>query len=105
MLREDLGWLLTAVRCGDRPSEPKAGAAADVLAGLRDRGASFRADLVGISRRLPVEVDEGLWDLVARGLVSADAFSAVRSLLSACSRWRARQRPRPATRMPRYIAT
>jgi ATP-dependent helicase Lhr and Lhr-like helicase len=35
-------------------------------------------------------VDEGLWDLVARGIVTADAFSAVRSLLSARDRWRTR---------------
>ncbi len=38
------------------------------------------------SGRLPTEVDEGLWDLVARGLVTADAFSAVRSLLSSRGR-------------------
>jgi ATP-dependent Lhr-like helicase len=37
-------------------------------------------------------VDEGLWDLVARGIVTADAFSAVRSLLSA------RNRRRPGAR-------
>ena len=36
-----------------------------------------------MSKRLPVEVDEGLWDLVARGIATADAFSAVRSLLDA----------------------
>ncbi len=33
-------------------------------------------------------MDEGLWDLVARGIVTADAFSAVRSLLSTRSRRR-----------------
>jgi ATP-dependent Lhr-like helicase len=40
-------------------------------------------------------VDEGLWDLVARGIVTADAFSAVRSLLSARDRWRTRTCRRP----------
>ncbi len=31
--------------------------------------------------RLPYEIDEALWDGVARGLVTADGFRAVRSLL------------------------
>jgi ATP-dependent Lhr-like helicase len=80
--REDLQWLLAAVRAADPVSEPTVGAAADILAVLRTHGASFRSDLVAMTRRLPSEVDEGLWDLVARGLVTADAFSAVRQLLS-----------------------
>ncbi len=104
VLREDLGWQLAAVRTGDGPVEPGGGPASDVLAVLRRGGACFRSELVATSRRLPVEVDEGLWDLVARGLVTADAFSAVRTLLSARQRWRSRQRRRPAGRigmMPR----
>ena len=95
VLREDLGWQMAAVRAGDGPLEPAAGASADVLATLRGRGACFRSELAAASGRLPGEVDEGLWDLVARGLVTADAFSAVRSLLSARQRWRARQRRGP----------
>ena len=85
-------------RCGPatRPAEPAAGASADVLAALRGpRGLLPVRAGRGASGRLPVEVDEGLWDLVARGLVTADAFSAVRSLLSARQRWRARQRRGP----------
>jgi ATP-dependent Lhr-like helicase len=96
VLRDDLGWQMAAVRTGDPPIEPAAGASADVLGALRGRGACFRSELAAASGRLPVEVDEGLWDLVARGLVTADAFSAVRSLLSARSRWRARQRRGPS---------
>jgi ATP-dependent helicase Lhr and Lhr-like helicase len=81
--REDIGWLLAAVRVGDPASEPTVGAAADVLGVLRQRGACFRSELPAASGRMASEVDEGLWDLVARGLVTADAFSAVRSLLNA----------------------
>jgi ATP-dependent helicase Lhr and Lhr-like helicase len=99
VLREDLGWQLGAVRAADGPAEPVGGPAADLLAALRRSGACFRSELAAVSRRLPVEVDDGLWDLVARGLVTADAFSAVRSLLSARQRWRARQRHRPAGRL------
>jgi ATP-dependent Lhr-like helicase len=89
VLRQDLTWQLAAVRAGDPALEPSAGASADVLAALRAQGASFRSDLASASGRLPTEVDEGLWDLVARGIVTADAFSAVRSLLLARRRWRA----------------
>jgi ATP-dependent helicase Lhr and Lhr-like helicase len=92
MVREDLPWLLRAVRTGDGPVEPIVGASADVLSALRSGGALFRSELPLATGRLPAEVDEGLWDLVARGIVTADAFSAVRSLLSPQARWGARQR-------------
>ena len=84
--------------------EPEVGAAADVLAALRMRGACFRPELAPLTGRLPAEVDEGLWDLVARGLVTADAFSAVRALLSARDRWRTRTVRRPSGRLARRRA-
>ena len=80
--RSDLAWMLTAVRTDGVVDGPVHGASADVLAALRVNGASFRSELAVGSGRLSAEVDEGLWDLVARGMVTADAFSAVRSLLS-----------------------
>ena len=52
-----------------------------MLDALRQRGALFRPDLATLTGRLPYEVDEALWDGVARGLVTADGFRAVRSLL------------------------
>src|ERR1700678_857451 len=90
--------MLQAIRAGALASEPEVGAAADVLEALRNRGACFRPELAPLSGRLPAEVDEGLWDLVARGIVTADAFSAVRSLLSARDRWRTRTYRRPTMR-------
>jgi ATP-dependent Lhr-like helicase len=95
VVREDLPWMLRAVRGGAEAAEPEVGAAADVLAALRTRGACFRPELATLAGRLPAEVDEGLWDLVARGIVTADAFSAVRSLLSARDRWSTRTYRRP----------
>jgi ATP-dependent Lhr-like helicase len=95
VVREDLPWMLRAVRAGATATDPEVGAAADVLAALRLRGACFRPELAPLTGRLPAEVDEGLWDLVARGIVTADAFSAVRSLLSARDRWRTRTYRRP----------
>ena len=74
-----------AVRLANAPRVPEAGASRDVYDAL-SRGAAFRFDLPDLARRLPPEVDEGVWDLVARGLVHADAFAAVRSLLRVSSR-------------------
>ena len=104
VVRDDLEVMLRAVRAGSCAPEPEVGAAADVLAALRGRGACFRPELAPLTDRLPAEVDEGLWDLVARGLVTADAFSAVRSLLSARDRWRTRTVRRPSGRLARRRA-
>ncbi len=101
VLRDDLETMLRAVRAGSFAAEPEVGAARDVLDALRTRGACFRPELAPLTGRLPAEVDEGLWDLVARGLVTADAFSAVRSLLSARDRWRTRTVRRPSNRLAR----
>jgi ATP-dependent Lhr-like helicase len=93
-VREDLPWLLQAAR-GDRsPSEPSPGRTGDVVEALRAHGALFPADLITITRRLPHEVEEALWDAVARGLVTADGFEAVRSLLYRRAVARAPNRPR-----------
>ena len=86
--RPDLAWMLAAVRDERVPAEPTAGSSADILAVLRRRGACFRSELGPATGRLDTEVDEGLWDLVSRGIVTADAFTAVRSLLSARRRRR-----------------
>ncbi|MDQ3661273.1 MAG: DEAD/DEAH box helicase [Actinomycetota bacterium] len=91
-LRADLEWLLQAVRGDQSPAEPRPGAGYDIVECLRSNGALFHADLVTASGRLPTEVEEGLWDGVARGLITADGFAAVRGLLSARSRWATRQR-------------
>ena len=80
-LRDDLPWLLLAARGDQVPAEPGPGRTRDVLDALREHGALFRPDLTAVSGRLPAEVEEGLWDGVARGLVTADGFRAVRSLL------------------------
>jgi ATP-dependent helicase Lhr and Lhr-like helicase len=80
-IRDDLPWLLQAAR-GDRtPAVPGPGRTHDVLEALREHGALFQSDLITITRRLPTEVEEALWDAVARGLVTADGFGTVRSLL------------------------
>src|SRR5438093_8285984 len=80
-IREDLPWLLQATRGERTPREPGPGRTRDVLEALRSHGALFAGDLVTMTRRLPHEIEEALWDAVARGLVTSDGFEAVRSLL------------------------
>jgi ATP-dependent Lhr-like helicase len=58
-------------------------AAREVLAEITRRGAPFFMDIVCGTKRLPTEVEEGLWQLVAAGLVTADGFDALRSLIDA----------------------
>jgi ATP-dependent Lhr-like helicase len=77
-LRDDAGWLLGAR--GDLPGK-LSHAAGDVLAALRQRGASFFAELQRSTGRLASEVEDGLWELVAAGLVTADGFENLRALL------------------------
>jgi ATP-dependent Lhr-like helicase len=74
------------------PAEPNAGSGREVLDALRERGALFHSDLQAITNRLPTDVEEGLWDGVARGLITSDGFNAVRSLLHARTRFARRQR-------------
>ena len=55
--------------------------AREILADLERWGASFLEDLVRGTGRLPVEVEEGLWELVRCGLVTADGFDNLRALI------------------------
>jgi ATP-dependent Lhr-like helicase len=52
------------------------------LAFLRTRGASFFADIVRGAGKLKAEVETGLWELVAAGLVTADGFDNLRALIN-----------------------
>ena len=91
-IRDDLPWLLRAARGDLAPAEPGPGRTQDVIDALRQHGALFRPDLAAVTGRLPGEVEEALWDGVARGLITADGFRAVRSLLQRPSAQRS-QRP------------
>ncbi|MCE9672314.1 DEAD/DEAH box helicase [Myxococcus stipitatus] len=94
-LREDLEWMLAAARPhavladGDvwTPADLST-PARDVVAVLERRGACFFQDLVSRARRLPAEIEDALWELVARGLVTADAVQNLRVLQSPAHRKR-----------------
>jgi ATP-dependent helicase Lhr and Lhr-like helicase len=93
MLREDMTWLLQAHRGAVAPADPRDGAGLKVLDALRRGGALFHSDLRTVTGCPAAEVEEGLWDGVARGLITADGWAAVRSLLTARTRLARRQRP------------
>lgn len=55
--------------------------ARDVLAALQPRGASFFNELLRATGRLASEVEDGLWELVAGGIVTGDGFENLRALI------------------------
>ena len=58
-------------------------AAHEVFEQVERLRAPFFAEIVRAVKRLPSEVEEALWQLVAAGLVTADGFDALRSLSDA----------------------
>jgi ATP-dependent Lhr-like helicase len=95
-LRRDLGWLLESVRGTETPDDPANGAAAATLDALRQHGALFFDDLAAASRQLPAQLEEALWDLVARGLVTGDGFQSLRQIMTPAGSSRARSARRHA---------
>jgi ATP-dependent Lhr-like helicase len=100
LLREDAGWLMRA-QTGGAASEALSPAAQDVLAALDKERAMFFGDLLRTTRRLSSEVEDGLWELVAAGLVTADGFENLRALLDPKRR---RGEGRGRERRPRHSA-
>jgi len=81
-VREEAEWMMPRHLAGDpSPVRGLSHAAQQVLDFLRQRGASFFADIVRGTARLKAEVETGLWELVAAGLVAADGFDNLRSLI------------------------
>ena len=66
----------------DAPEPGLSASAQLVLDSLRRRGASFFADLQRITALDRLEVERGLWELVAAGFVTADGFDNLRGLIS-----------------------
>jgi ATP-dependent Lhr-like helicase len=70
----------------ERPVNDLPGYAGAVLEVLRARGASFFQELVHGSGLLPTQVEQGLGELAAAGLVTSDSFAGLRALLVPSSR-------------------
>ena len=81
-VREDADWMIS--RHADQDSDTPRGLsqpARDALNYLRQRGASFFADLVRGTGRLKAEMETALWELVTAGLITADGFDNIRALI------------------------
>jgi ATP-dependent helicase Lhr and Lhr-like helicase len=98
-LREDADWLMHAT--GPADSSGLSHPAQDVLHALERNGASFFVDLVRQTSRLPSEVEDGLWELLAGGYVTADGFDNLRALIDPKRR---RGEGRASKRRPRHAA-
>ena len=81
-VREEADWM--------SPHDPISGqaearglsqAARQVKDFLKQRGASFFADIVRGTGKLKAEIETALWELVAAGIVTADGFDNLRSLI------------------------
>ncbi len=81
--REDAAWLLEAADPTGPPGAAPAlsAVAEDIRRALAQHGASFFSDLVRETGHLASQVENGLWELVAAGLVTADGFDSLRALL------------------------
>jgi len=86
-IREDADWMTPRHPGAERQAEDQSGnnglshGAQLVLNFLRQRGASFFADIVRGTEKLKAEIETALWELVAAGLVTADGFDNLRSLI------------------------
>jgi ATP-dependent helicase Lhr and Lhr-like helicase len=81
-VREEADWMTAHDADPDR-SEARglSPGARQVLEFLSQRGASFFADIVRGTGKLKAEIETALWELVAGGLVTADGFDNLRSLI------------------------
>jgi ATP-dependent Lhr-like helicase len=82
-VREEADWMQPRLADDEQTyegilSEP----ARVVLHYLRRRGASFCADIVRGTGKPKAEIDTALWELVAAGMVTADGFENLRSLIN-----------------------
>jgi ATP-dependent Lhr-like helicase len=81
-IREDADWMISQHAAGGH--DETAGlspAAGEVLAHLRQRGASFFPDIVRGTAKIKAEVETALWELVTAGMITADGFDNIRALI------------------------
>ncbi len=82
-VREDADWLRTRHPGAENSATSFLSPVAQaVLELLKQRGALFFPDMVRATGRLKAEIETGLWELVAAGLVTADGFENLRALVT-----------------------
>ena len=81
-IREEADWMTPRHSAADQPeARGLSQGARQVLDFLRQRGASFFTDVVRGTGKLKAEIETALWELVAGGLITADGFDNLRSLI------------------------
>jgi ATP-dependent Lhr-like helicase len=78
-IRAEADWM--SAHANDGGGRGLSQGARHVLDFLRQRGASFFADIVRGTGKLKAEIETALWELVAAGLVTADGFDNLRALI------------------------
>src|SRR2546425_10488568 len=82
LFRRERGAVWRSLTVPPDPAQlPLSHSARAVLDALDERGASFFGDLVNATGLLRTEVEKGLGELVAWGLVTSDSFAGLRALL------------------------
>jgi ATP-dependent Lhr-like helicase len=81
--RDDADWMIPRHSASDQGGATRglSEGAVQVFEFLRQRGASFFIDVVKGTGKIKAEVETGLWELVAAGLVTADGFDNLRALI------------------------
>jgi len=81
-VREEADWMTPHRPAVEQPeARGLSEGARQVAEFLQQRGASFFADIVRTTGKLKAEIETALWELVAAGLVTADGFDNLRSLI------------------------
>jgi ATP-dependent Lhr-like helicase len=80
-VREESDWMVSRHASLEAAARALTPVAQEVLEFVRQRGASFFADIVRGTNRLKSEVETALWELVAAGLFTADGFDNLRALI------------------------
>jgi ATP-dependent Lhr-like helicase len=80
-VREESDWMIPRHASLAAVSQALSHVACEALEFVRQRGASFFADIVRGTGKLKSEVETALWELVAAGLFTADGFDNLRALI------------------------
>ncbi|KTD25686.1 helicase, DEAD/DEAH box family [Legionella lansingensis] len=80
-VREESDWMMPHLDLENANQLVLSHVAQDIYSYLKERGASFFVDIVQGVNHLRSEVETALWELVAAGLITADGFDNLRSLI------------------------
>lgn len=80
-VREEALWMMHDRQQNEEETPGLSHIAKTIYAYLKQKGASFFADIVRGVGHLKTEVETGLWELVAAGLITADGFDSLRAII------------------------